>query len=84
MLTKGPVGFVAILLPIGINLMYKKRWKQILSLKWLLVVFIIAILLLPMSYGLYTQFDLQPEKSQIMLKVKKDFIFIIGYKVLEE
>lgn len=62
MMAKGPIGFISILMPIGIHLLYKKKWNQIFNPLWLLFLVIVCVLLLPMSYGLYTQFDLHPEK----------------------
>jgi 4-amino-4-deoxy-L-arabinose transferase-like glycosyltransferase len=62
MMAKGPIGFIAVLMPIGIHLLYQKQWKRIFNLSWLFFVFIVIVLLIPMSYGLYTQFDLHPEK----------------------
>lgn len=64
MLTKGPIGAIAVLLPIGANLIYHKKWNAIFNFRWLLVIIIVALLLLPMSYGLYTQFDSHPEKQK--------------------
>ena len=75
MLAKGPVGIVAILMPLIVHLFYKKEWKKIFSIKWLLVLAIIAIVLLPMSYGLYTQFDLHPEKITNGVKGQKGLYF---------
>lgn len=62
MMAKGPIGMIAVLLPIGINLMYKQKWKDVFAFRWILVLLIIAVLLIPMSYGLYMQFDMHPEK----------------------
>ncbi len=64
MLTKGPIGAIAVLLPIGANLMYQKKWNAIFNVRWLIVAIIVSLLLLPMSYGLYTQFDSHPEKQK--------------------
>lgn len=64
MLAKGPIGAIAVLFPIFIHLMYHKKWRDIFNLKWLLVLIIVVIFLFPMSYGLYTQFDLHPEKGK--------------------
>lgn len=75
MLTKGPIGLVAILFPIGTHLIYKKQWKQLFSFQWLLVVLIIALVLFPMSYGLYHQFDLQPDKITNGIKGQKGLYF---------
>ncbi len=62
MMAKGPIGIIAVLMPVGIHLLYKKQWKKIFNFSWLFFVFVVAVLLIPMSYGLYTQFDLHPEK----------------------
>lgn len=75
MITKGPIGFIAILMPIGLHLLLKKDWKKIFTGRWLLVILIIAVLLLPMSYGLYIQFDLHPEKITNGIKGQKGLYF---------
>ena len=62
MMAKGPIGLIAVLLPLGLNLIYHKKWKLVFGWHWLLVFIIIALLLFPMSYGLYIQYDLQTEK----------------------
>lgn len=62
MMAKGPIGIIAVLMPVGLQLLYKKDWKQILNINWIVYLLVVAMLLLPMSYGLYTQFDLHPEK----------------------
>ncbi|WP_353169711.1 glycosyltransferase family 39 protein [Flavobacterium sp.] len=62
MLSKGPIGIIAVLMPIGLQLLYKKDWKQIFNINWIVFLVVVALLLLPMSYGLYQQFDLHPEK----------------------
>ena len=64
MLAKGPIGAIAVLMPIGINLMYQQKWRDIFNFRWIIVLMIVAALLIPMSYGLYTQFDLHPEKGK--------------------
>ncbi len=75
MLAKGPIGFIAVLMPIGIHLIYHKRWNQIFNLRWIFVLIIIGIILLPMSYGLYIQFDLHPEKITNGVKGQKGLYF---------
>jgi 4-amino-4-deoxy-L-arabinose transferase-like glycosyltransferase len=62
MMAKGPIGLIAVLMPVGLQLLYKRKWKQIFSFSWIFYVIIISLLLIPMSYGLYTQYDLHPEK----------------------
>jgi len=62
MLAKGPIGIVIPALAIGADLLLKRQWKSIFKYQWLIFLGIIALILLPMSYGLYVQFDLHPEK----------------------
>ncbi len=62
MLVKGPIAFIAIMFPLGVHLMYLGRWKSIFNWHWLILLLIVGVLLLPMCYGLYQQFDLHPEK----------------------
>lgn len=62
MLAKGPIGIVIPALAIGTDLLLKRDWKTIFKYQWLVFLGIVAIVLLPMSYGLYIQFDLHPEK----------------------
>lgn len=63
MLAKGPIGLVAPSLALGFDLIWKKEWKQFFKPAWLYVAFIVALILLPMSIGLYEQFDAHPEKG---------------------
>jgi 4-amino-4-deoxy-L-arabinose transferase-like glycosyltransferase len=63
MLAKGPIGLVAPAMGIFMHLVLRKQWKDLFNPNWLLGMIIVAIVLLPMSYGLYTQFDLHPEKT---------------------
>lgn len=63
MLAKGPIGLVAPALAIGFDLIWRKEWKQFFRPAWLYVMVIVAIILLPMSIGLYEQFDAHPEKG---------------------
>jgi 4-amino-4-deoxy-L-arabinose transferase-like glycosyltransferase len=64
LLAKGPIGAIAVLVPIGINLIYQQKWRDIFNFRWILVLIIVAVILFPMSYGLYTQFDMHPEKGK--------------------
>lgn len=62
MLAKGPLGIVIPALAIGADLLLKRKWSEIFRVQWLAFLGIVALILLPMSYGLYVQFDLHPEK----------------------
>lgn len=68
MMTKGPLGIVLVAFAIGGDLLVKRQWKNIFKWQWIVFVVIIGIFLLPMSYGLYTQFDVHPEKEVYGLK----------------
>lgn len=63
MLAKGPIGIMVPALAMGAYLIGKKNYKDIFKWQWLVGLGITALVLLPMSYGLYTQFDAQPEKE---------------------
>ena len=62
MMAKGPIGIIAVLMPIGLHLIYQRKWNKIFNASWLLYIVVVGLLLVPMSYGLYAQFDLHPEK----------------------
>jgi 4-amino-4-deoxy-L-arabinose transferase-like glycosyltransferase len=62
MMAKGPIALVIPAAAFGTEFLLKRQWKNILKPQWILLLVIIAISLLPMCYGLYTQFDLHPEK----------------------
>ncbi len=68
MMTKGPIGLIAPVIIIGINLAYSKKLKLLLDINLIYSFLLLMILLFPMSYGLYTQFDLHPEKEAYGLK----------------
>ena len=62
MLAKGPIGIVVVAAALGTHLIIKKEWKHIFKWQWIVGLIIVVLLLAPMTYGLYTQFDLHPEK----------------------
>ena len=62
MLTKGPVGILVPVLALGSHLLITRNFKAIFRWEYVLGIIITAAVLLPMCYGLYTQFDLHPEK----------------------
>ncbi|HUR30952.1 MAG TPA: glycosyltransferase family 39 protein [Saprospiraceae bacterium] len=68
MLAKGPIGFIIPTAAIGGHLLISAQWKKIIDWKWLLLLPVIAVLLGPMLYGLYMQFDMHPEKEVYGLK----------------
>ncbi|MCY7292707.1 MAG: glycosyltransferase family 39 protein, partial [Ferruginibacter sp.] len=62
MLAKGPIALIVPILAFGTHFILTRNFAAIFKWQYLLGVIIIAIVLLPMSVGLYTQFDLHPEK----------------------
>lgn len=62
LMSKGPIALIIPGLAIGTHVLLTKNWRTILDYKWILFFIFIALLLGPMCYGLYTQFDLHPEK----------------------
>ena len=69
---KGPIGFVIPITIITIDLLYNGKIKYIWDRRMFLGVLACLLCLIPMSYGLYTQFGFEGVE------------FFIGPKVLEE
>lgn len=63
MMAKGPIGMVVPVLAIAPHIFLKGKIGRLFNWRWLLAPIIILLLLSPMLYGLYTQFDLHPEKE---------------------
>jgi 4-amino-4-deoxy-L-arabinose transferase-like glycosyltransferase len=68
MVTKGPIALFVPIFAFGSHFVLKREWKQIFQPVYLLGIVVIAIVLIPMSIGLYQQFDLHPEKTVNGLK----------------
>jgi hypothetical protein len=62
MLTKGPIAIVVPGVSFSIHFLLQRNWKQYFRWEYIIGVLIVGILLIPMSIGLYTQFDLHPGK----------------------
>jgi 4-amino-4-deoxy-L-arabinose transferase-like glycosyltransferase len=62
MLAKGPVAILIPAMAFTVHFLFKKEYKNFLRLEYLWGLLVIGIILFPMCYGLYTQFDLHPEK----------------------
>ncbi len=58
MLTKGPIGLMVPALALGTDFLAKRQWRFIFRWQWVAMLAIVGICLLPMLWGLYTQFDL--------------------------
>lgn len=63
MLAKGPLGLIFPALAFFPVWFFQRKWTLMFKWEWLIVLLITAIVIFPMCYGLYTQFDLQPEKQ---------------------
>lgn len=61
MLSKGPLGIVFPAMALGMDVLLKRQFKFIFNWRWLLGFVIIALILSPMLWGLYQQFDSRPE-----------------------
>ncbi len=61
MLAKGPMGLVAPIAAFGCHIALKGEWKKLARWEWIAGIVVLAIVLSPMLYGLYHQFDLQPD-----------------------
>jgi 4-amino-4-deoxy-L-arabinose transferase-like glycosyltransferase len=68
LMSKGPLAFVIVTLAIGSDLLLKRDWAAIFKPQWLVALAITLLLLVPMCYGLYNQYDLHPEKIVYNLK----------------
>jgi 4-amino-4-deoxy-L-arabinose transferase-like glycosyltransferase len=62
MLAKGPIGLLAPGFAVGAHLLLHRDWRNLFRPQWLAGLLLAALLLVPMCWGLYQQFDLHPEK----------------------
>ncbi len=62
MMTKGPIALMVPIFAFSIDFLMKRQISAFFRWEYLIVLLIVGILLLPMSIGLYRQFDQHPEK----------------------
>ena len=62
MMEKGPIGLVVPALAFFPAWVLERDWKSIFRWQWFPLLVLVAVFLIPMSIGLYQQFDLHPEK----------------------
>ena len=62
MTAKGPIGLIMPAFALGSHVLLRRDWKSLFDWRWLAGLVVTAVVLLPMCWGLYQQFDLQPEK----------------------
>ncbi|WP_417589983.1 ArnT family glycosyltransferase [Owenweeksia hongkongensis] len=67
MMAKGPIGIMVPVLAVGSWIVGTGRWRDFFRWQYIVLLVLVGFLLSPMLYGLYTQFDLQPEKSVPMV-----------------
>lgn len=63
MLAKGPIGIMAPALAFGAHLVLKRQWASIFRWQWLVALGVVVLVISPMLWGLYQQFDMHPEKG---------------------
>jgi len=68
MLTKGPLALMIPVFAFVPHILLRRNFKDLFRWQYLILLVVIAILLVPMSYGLYQQFDMHPEKTVNGLK----------------
>ncbi len=62
MMTKGPIALMVPVFAFVPHFVFRREWKQFLRWEYLIGLIIVAVLLVPMSIGLYQQYDLEPGK----------------------
>ncbi len=62
MMTKGPIALMVPVFAFAPHFILRREWKQFFRWEYIAGLIIIGILLLPMSIGLYQQYDLHPGK----------------------
>jgi 4-amino-4-deoxy-L-arabinose transferase-like glycosyltransferase len=75
MMTKGPIALIVPILAFVPHFILKREWKQFFRWEYLIGLLIIAILLIPMSIGLYQQYDLHPGKIIYGVPIKSGLRF---------
>ena len=62
MMTKGPIALMVPVFCFATDWALKRQWKNFFHPGYILGLILIALILLPMSIGLYQQFDMHPER----------------------
>lgn len=62
MMTKGPLAFMIPVFAFGPHFLMRRDWHNFFRWQYIILLLVIAVLLIPMSIGLYQQFDLHPDK----------------------
>ncbi|TAE09163.1 MAG: glycosyltransferase family 39 protein [Bacteroidetes bacterium] len=62
MLAKGPIGLMVPVLAFSTDFALKRKWSAFFRWQWLVGLLVVCVMIAPMCYGLYQQFDMHPEK----------------------
>lgn len=63
MMTKGPIALMVPVFCFLSDWILKRKWNYLFKPQYILALIVIGVLLIPMSIGLYQQFDLHPDKA---------------------
>ncbi|MEO6731702.1 MAG: glycosyltransferase family 39 protein [Ferruginibacter sp.] len=75
MMTKGPLALMIPVFAFVPHLVFRRNWKEFVQWQYLPMILLIAVLLIPMSIGLYQQYDLQPGKIVVGKKIDSGLRF---------
>ncbi|NCI49775.1 phospholipid carrier-dependent glycosyltransferase [Sediminibacterium roseum] len=75
MMTKGPIALMVPAFAFVPHFVLRREWKQLFRWEYIAGLAIIAVMLLPMSIGLYQQFDLHPGKIASGVKIDSGLRF---------
>ena len=62
MMTKGPIALIVPIFAFGSHILLQRKFSLLFKWQYILGAIVIVICLIPMSWGLYQQFDMHPEK----------------------
>ena len=68
LMTKGLFSIIPVASGIGLSLINKKNWKEILNWQWVLVFGLTLLMISPTLVAYYYQFDMNPEKEVFGMK----------------
>ncbi|MBS1639623.1 MAG: glycosyltransferase family 39 protein [Bacteroidetes bacterium] len=75
MMTKGPIALMVPAFALVPHFILRREWKNFFRWEYLLGILIIAIALIPMSIGLYEQYDMHPGKIINNVPIKSGLRF---------
>lgn len=75
MMTKGPIALMVPAFAFVPHFILRREWKQLFRAEYILGLVIIAVALVPMSWGLYQQYDLHPGKLINNVPIKSGLKF---------